>query len=80
MGQVLTIRPADLTIIAKNSGGKFPSAKIYELIDGRNPAVKGHGGPDMPVWGAVFAASGGAGSVKDRINALVKHLESIQVK
>ena len=47
MGQVLTIRPADLTIIAKNTGGKFPAAKIYQLIDGRNPDVRGHGGPDM---------------------------------
>ena len=80
MGQVLTIHPADLTIIAKNSGGKFPSAKIYQLIDGRDPAVKGHGGPDMPVWGAIFAASGGPAAVRDRINTLVKHLESLQVK
>ena len=37
LGQVLTIRPADLTIIAKNTGGKFPADKIYQLIDGRNP-------------------------------------------
>jgi mono/diheme cytochrome c family protein len=80
MGQVLTIRPADLTIIAKNTGGKFPAAKIYELIDGRNPAVRGHGGPDMPVWGDVFAARGSTASVKNRINALVKYIESLQVK
>ena len=80
LGQVLTIRPADLTIIAKNTGGTFPAAKIYELIDGRNPAVRGHGGPDMPVWGEVFAARGSPASVKDRINALVKYIESLQVK
>jgi mono/diheme cytochrome c family protein len=80
MGQVLTIRPADLTIIAKNSGGMFPTAKIYELVDGRNPAVRGHGGPDMPVWGEVFSINSTAASVKDRIGALVKYIESIQVK
>jgi mono/diheme cytochrome c family protein len=80
LGQVLTIRPADLTIITKNSGGTFPAAKIYELIDGRNPNVRGHGGPDMPVWGDVFAARGGAASVKTRINALVKYIETLQVK
>jgi mono/diheme cytochrome c family protein len=80
MGQVLTIRPADLTIIAKNTGGKFPAAEIYQLIDGRNPEVRGHGGPDMPVWGEVFAARGSAASVKDRINALVKYIETLQVK
>jgi mono/diheme cytochrome c family protein len=80
LGQVLTVRPSDLTIIAKNTGGKFPAAKIYELIDGRNPAVRGHGGPDMPVWGEVFAARGNTASVKNRINALVKHIETLQVK
>jgi len=80
LGQVLTVRPADLTIIAKRTGGVFPAAKIYELIDGRNPAVRGHGGPDMPVWGDVFAARGGTASVKNRINALVKYIETLQVK
>jgi len=80
LGQVLTVRPADLTIIAKKTGGVFPAAKIYELIDGRNPAVRGHGGPDMPVWGEVFAARGSTASVKNRINALVKYIESLQVK
>ena len=80
MGAVLTIRPADLTILAKKTGGKFPAAQVYQMIDGRNPAVKGHGGPDMPVWGDVFAAKGGAASVKDRVNALVKHIETLQVK
>jgi mono/diheme cytochrome c family protein len=80
LGQVLTIRPANLTIISKNTGGKFPVAKLYELIDGRNPAVRGHGGPDMPVWGEVFAARGNTASVKNRIDALVKYIETLQVK
>lgn len=80
LGQVLTIRPADLTVIAKNAGGTFPAAKIYQLIDGRSPDVRGHGGPDMPVWGEVFAARGNAASVKDRINALLKYIETLQVK
>jgi mono/diheme cytochrome c family protein len=80
MGAVLTIRPADLTILAKKTAGKFPAAQVYQMIDGRSPAVRGHGGPDMPVWGEVFAAKGGAASVKDRVNALVKHIETLQVK
>ena len=80
MGQVLTIRPSNLTIIAKNTGGIFPAAKLYQLIDGRNPDIRGHGGPDMPVWGEVFAARGSAASVNDRINALVKYIETLQVK
>lgn len=45
--------------------------------------VSGHGGPDMPVWGDVFAQSResqGAEGVKARIESLVKYLESIQEK
>jgi mono/diheme cytochrome c family protein len=80
MGQVLKVRPADLTILAKKTGGKFPAAQVYQMIDGRSPAVRGHGGPDMPVWGDVYAAKGSAASVKDRVNALVKHIETLQVK
>jgi mono/diheme cytochrome c family protein len=80
LGQVLTVRPADLTIITKRTGGVFPAAKIYELIDGRNPAVRGHGGPDMPVWGEVFAARDGNASAKNRIDALVKYIETLQMK
>lgn len=83
LGQVLTVRPADLTILAKKTGGTFPAAKIYELIDGRNPAVRGHGGPDMPVWGDAFAKSREAGDaerVKKVIQSLVDYLESIQLR
>jgi len=80
MGAVLTVRPADLTILAKKTGGKFPAAQLYQMIDGRDPAVRGHGGPDMPVWGDIFAAKGGAASVKERVNTLVKHIETLQVK
>ena len=58
----------------------FPAANIYQLIDGRNPAVRGHGGPDMPVWGEVFAARGSAASVKTRIDALVSYIETLQAK
>src|SRR5579864_5651320 len=40
----------DLTVLAKNSTGVFPFARIYDLIDGRE-AVAAHGPRDMPVWG-----------------------------
>ena len=45
--------------------------------------AKGHGGPDMPVWGDVFARSGDVSDpaiVQARIKALVAYLEGIQVK
>jgi mono/diheme cytochrome c family protein len=82
LAENLRIRPADLTLIAKRNKGEFDAAKVYRIIDGREP-VKGHGGSDMPVWGDAFKNSG-AGfdekSVKARIDAIVDHLKSIQAK
>jgi len=54
----------------------------FKVIDGRRP-VSGHGGPDMPVWGDVFAQSRDSRSAEDvkaRIDAIVKYLETIQEK
>jgi mono/diheme cytochrome c family protein len=73
-------RPPDLTLLARQNGGLFPSALAYKIIDGRQ-VTPGHGGPDMPTWGTVFKASQGGPSeeaVKGRIEALVKYLESLQ--
>ena len=73
-------RPPDLTLLAKQNGGVFPSALAYKIIDGRQ-VTPGHGGPDMPTWGTAFKASQSGPSeeaVKGRIEALVKYLESLQ--
>ena len=78
----LRFHPPDLTLLAKRSNGKFDSAKVEKIIDGRDQ-VKGHGGPDMPVWGDAFkGASEGYSekAVKERIKAIVDYLETIQVK
>jgi len=75
-------RPSDLTAIAKRNKGVFPTEEMLRVIDGRQP-VKGHGGPDMPVWGDVFARSVDGGDpavVQARIKALVTYLESIQAR
>lgn len=73
--------PPELTRYAQRNGGVYPSAMVARIIDGRNP-LPGHGGPDMPVWGDVFKAGRGAteADVKARIDALVKYLESLQLK
>jgi mono/diheme cytochrome c family protein len=77
----LAKKPADLTALAGTNGGTFPSDMIGRIIDGRNP-VKGHGGGDMPVWGeALLRTQAGAGSedaVKERIDALVDYLRTVQ--
>jgi len=80
LSQQLRTVPPDLTKLAARNKGQFDADKTRRIIDGRNP-VKGHGGPDMPVWGDAFKQSAEGYSeekVKARIDALVAFLESIQ--
>ncbi len=75
-------KPANLTEIAKRNGGVFPSEIVFRTIDGRQP-VRGHGGPDMPVWGDAFSRSREAGDaerVKAVIQSLVDYLDSLQLR
>ena len=76
----LRVRPPDLTLIAKRNDGRFPADTVRRIIDGRSP-VKGHGGPEMPVWGDAFRSSSDAYSeakVAEKIVGLVEYLRSIQ--
>jgi mono/diheme cytochrome c family protein len=74
----LRLRPADLTRIAKRNKGTFPADRVYRLIDGRQ-VVKAHGDSQMPVWGDAFSIAGAdEASIKAKIEALVRHLKSIQ--
>ena len=78
----LRIRPPDLTLLAKKDGGDYPKGKIHRIVDGRNP-VKGHGGPDMPVWGDAFSRTtydNDADAVRRKIESLVKYIEMLQEK
>ena len=75
-------RPADLTEIAKRNGGEYPTELVFRTIDGRKP-VRGHGGPDMPVWGDAFERSRDGGDterVRKMIQSLVDYLETIQAR
>ncbi len=75
-------RPANLTEILKRNSGVFPKDLIFQVIDGRQP-VRGHGGPDMPVWGDAFKRSiegGSEDAVRNRIQAIVDYLEAIQLR
>jgi mono/diheme cytochrome c family protein len=80
IAQHLRTVPPDLTRLAQRNKGTFDADKVHRIIDGRDP-VKGHGGPDMPVWGDAFRQSREGYSeekVKARIAALVGYLESVQ--
>ena len=82
LASAMTRKPADLTEIAKRNGGLYPSELVFRTIDGKKP-IRGHGGPDMPVWGDAFSRSrdgGDADRVKQVIQSLVDFLESIQAR
>jgi mono/diheme cytochrome c family protein len=82
IADALRYPPADLTAIARRAKGTFDAGKVHQMIDGRVP-VKGHGGPDMPLWGDAFKRSGDGYSeaaVREKIDLIVAHLESIQVR
>jgi hypothetical protein len=76
------MQPPDLTRISRRHGGKFPSAAIRDIIDGR-ANLAAHGERAMPVWGLEFArAQGGTSEAQDAgqtlISRLVEYLHSIQ--
>jgi cbb3-type cytochrome c oxidase subunit III len=75
-------RPPNLTEFRKRNNNAFSSDLVYRIIDGREK-VRGHGGPDMPVWGDAFSRSlqtTGEDAIRARIQALVDYLESIQAR
>lgn len=79
LADALKSAPADLTQIAANHGGEFPSAKIADVV--RNGvAVLGHGTADMPAWGLYFGSKGNPEVARSRIADLVGYLERIQRK
>lgn len=76
----LKIPPANLTLLANNHGGKYPSDYVSEVILTGPRDAKSHGSKDMPVWGSVFKSLGDDASVKQRIFNLNKYIESMQAK
>ena len=52
MASVLVIQPKDLTLLARENDGTFPTLRVVMRIDGREPLVS-HGSP-MPVYGDFF--------------------------
>jgi mono/diheme cytochrome c family protein len=70
--------PADLTQLAKKNGGKFPTEKVREYIDGTKE-VASHGSRDMPVWGSFFRRLG-QDDVTYRVVTLANYVQSLQTK
>jgi mono/diheme cytochrome c family protein len=72
----------DITLLAKNNNGSYPSAKIYEVIRG-DSALASHGSKDMPVWGRVFSQLSHSATdmqVQQRLHNLTDYVGKLQQK
>jgi|SRR5690349_13164933 mono/diheme cytochrome c family protein len=81
VGAALKTKPADLTTLAKNNGGNFPTERVLKFISGDDPSLPSHGTREMPVWGPIFhqiEEDRDFGNV--RMRNLIKYLETIQQK
>jgi mono/diheme cytochrome c family protein len=72
--------PSDLTVLAQQSGGKFPSMRVMSSI--RDGVQAGHGSKDMPVWGPILStvSADSPAVVTQRIGNLIGYIETLQVK
>jgi mono/diheme cytochrome c family protein len=71
--------PRDLTRLARDNGGKYPSAHITATLSIEECCV--HGSKVMPVWGPLLSSvsGGNQAELKLRIANLVKYIETLQV-
>jgi mono/diheme cytochrome c family protein len=74
-------QPADLALLSKNNGGKFPSSHVMSVLEFGivNPS---HGTSDMPVWGPVLGHTGNDGNDVGllRMSNLSRYLQTLQAK
>lgn len=89
----LTETIPDLTTLQRENEGVFPFARLYQVIDGTDPAAV-HGTREMPVWGdrymrtpagAAVPPVGEYGTRRDqeifargRILALIEYISTLQ--
>jgi len=78
---VLQHQVPDLTLISQRSDGKFPYLRVKEVIVGEKTGVLSQPNREMPIWGPIFhevESDQDWGEV--RLEAITKHVESIQQK
>ena len=83
--RLFTKPPTNLTLLAKNNGGKFPMMEVIGIVRGDQP-IAAHGTREMPVWGQIIGGDPTEEGMykKDAAEAQIltigTYLESIQVK
>lgn len=80
VGDMLKVKPPDLTLIAQRRNGVFPEDEIFKIIDGQEALESGHGDRDMPIWGETFANSENIDEVMvpKKIYQIIEYLKTIQ--
>lgn len=79
---LMTPKPTNLTLIAKQHGGEFDAMAVYKSVSGAG-MPKAHGDSEMPVWGEELRHEVGGGDPRTAEVTLVKivnYLRSIQQK
>jgi mono/diheme cytochrome c family protein len=73
--------PADLSVLARQNNGKFPSIKVAKAITGE-AGVSAHGSKEMPIWGPVFMSMSHQheSEVHLRVANLADYIKSLQQK
>lgn len=82
--RLFTNQPANLTLLSKENGGKFPMNELMNIVKGDQP-IAAHGSREMPVWGEILGrplSDGmyGQDEADLKIINIGKYLETIQVK
>jgi mono/diheme cytochrome c family protein len=80
MATALKTPPADLTLLAKQNGGKFPYEYVAGVVRFGKP-ISAHGSSDMPVWGPIFSmVDYNEIAIRQRLKNLCDYLASLQEK
>lgn len=79
--ETLPRRPTDLTRLARRNGGVFPRKDVLAVVEAVKQ-VPDHPRPPMPNWWDMFyrLERGNERALRQRIDALVSHIESLQLK
>ena len=76
-------QPANLALLSKNNGGRFPSTHVMSVLE-FGAANSSHGNAQMPVWGPMLGHMDSTNAENNvsllRISNLSQYLQSLQAK
>ncbi|MGA3032235.1 MAG: c-type cytochrome [Terracidiphilus sp.] len=76
-------QPADLSVLSRNNGGRFPAERVHAVLQFGEEAAA-HRTAEMPVWGPVLTRMDVSAPQPEmralRVSNLSRYLQSLQVK